>query len=124
MLYCRRPGPAFSAPSRDRQPAEVRLIWGCDSKDPGIIFLLLSQGNLTLSKLHGQAYIIQSQDGDTVAPEGTARAETQGPASVAGRGGGAHRHSSTSPTSSKCSTCLCGNGPGRSEIGTFMMLPH
>lgn len=53
------------------------------SKDKGII---LSPGNLTLSKLYRQAYTIQSQDGDIVASEGTAKAETQGPASVAGRG--------------------------------------
>lgn len=114
MLYYRRPGPAFSAPSHDRQPAEVRLIWGCDSKDKGVIFLLLSQGNLTLSRLHRQAYIIQSQDGDLVASEGTGRAETQGPASVAGEEGRAHRRSCTSLTSPKRSTCLCGKGPSHS----------
>lgn len=56
------------------------------SKDKGIIFLLLSPGNLTLSKLHRQAYTIQSQAVDIVASEGTARAGTHGPASVAGRG--------------------------------------
>ena len=59
MLDYRRPGPAFAAPSRDhRQPAEVRLIWGCDSKDKVIIFLLLSQGNLTLCRHHRQAHTV------------------------------------------------------------------
>lgn len=42
MPDSRRPGPAFAAPSYDRQPAEVRLIWGSNSKGK-VIFVLLSQ---------------------------------------------------------------------------------
>ena len=42
MPDSRRPGTAFAAPSHDRQPAEVRLIWGYDSKDKAIVFVLLS----------------------------------------------------------------------------------
>lgn len=41
MPDSRRPGPALAAPSHDRQPAEVRLIWGCDSKDQAVILVLL-----------------------------------------------------------------------------------
>lgn len=48
MLDSRRPGPAFAAPSQDRQPAEVRVIWGYDSKDKAIIFLLLYHRGILL----------------------------------------------------------------------------
>lgn len=85
MLDYRRPGPAFAAPSRDhRQPAEVRLIWGCDSKDKAITFLLLSQGNLTLCRLHRQAHTVPGWR--LCGQRGAGVSEAQGPASVAGRG--------------------------------------
>lgn len=57
MPDSRRPGSAFAAPSHDRQPAEVRLIWGCDSKDKAIMLVFLSQGKTSsLTK----SYVIQA----------------------------------------------------------------
>lgn len=101
FLSCRTPGALalpLQAPSQDRQPAEVRFIWGYDSEDKAIIFLLLYHRE--------ESYFVQASQasphllvGDMVARKEAGKAEAQGPASVAESG---EVHTGTFPPCLPC----------------------